>query len=284
MARAKTWFETSVLLWVAACSNAAGGAGAAGAGAPPAANANAGAAGANAAVAGRAAVAGAPSTNGAAGSSGAPSAGSGAGGAGAGPVAMMGPDAGSGAAPGAPDGGAALAFDAAKAAIDAYKAAHPGNGGQDADVTAKSPAELAADPDAQALVALCGADRLPVIPSLVWEYGGNDHAWLNPMASALVYCVYIPVSPSSDHFRYDASADHVTADVYVLYPDQNPCKAEQGADQVAKCIGDQTNFEILVDIASLNDGADAGLSLSEASTELRLILPDGTTVHLIDNQ
>jgi len=54
-------------------------------------------------------------------------------------------------------------------------------------------------------------------------------------------------------------------------------------DQVAGCIGDPTNFEILVDTASYHDGADVGLALAEASTELRYILPDGSRVHLIDN-
>jgi hypothetical protein len=74
----------------------------------------------------------------------------------------------------------------------------------------------------------------------------------------------------------------VTADVYVLFPDQNPCKAQAGAQQVLGCLGDPTNIEILVDTASFNDGADAGLSLSNSSTELRLVEPDGTKVHLAD--
>ena len=72
--------------------------------------------------------------------------------------------------------------------------------------------------------------------------------------------------------------------MYVLFPDKNPGKDKKGRDQVASCIGDDSNFEILVDIASLNDGKDAGLDLSEASTELRLILPDGTKVPLYDGK
>jgi hypothetical protein len=137
-----------------------------------------------------------------------------------------------------------------------------------------------ADANAKRLLELCGAGQVPVIPKLAWEYGGNDHAWINSGQSALVYCAYIPVAPSSANWKYDAAADHVTADVYLLFPDQNPCRAEAGADQVAKCIGDQTNFEILVDTASLNDGSGAGLSLSEATTELQLISSDGTKLHL----
>jgi hypothetical protein len=169
-----------------------------------------------------------------------------------------------------------------KSKIDAYKAAHPGNGGKDWDINAKTPAEIAADPAAQELLALCGEGQRPVIPLLAWEYGGNDHQWINPDASALVYCVRIPVNPGTDHWSYDATQDHVTADVSVLYPDQNPCKDQAGAAQVMSCLGDPSNIEILVDIASLNDGADAGLSLSNASTELRLVLGDGSTVHLAD--
>ena len=46
------------------------------------------------------------------------------------------------------------------------------------------------------------------------------------------------------------------------------------------CLGDPSNIEILVDIASYNDGANAGLNLSEASSTLRLILPSGRTVTL----
>ena len=167
--------------------------------------------------------------------------------------------------------------------IDAYKAAHPGNGGKDWDINAKTTADIAGDPAAAQLLALCGKDQRPVIPLLAWEYGGADHPWINPDASALVYCVYVPVSSPTSNFSYDAAADHVTADVYVLFPDQNPCKDRGGAEQVLGCLGDPTNVEILVDTASLNDGIGAGLSLSTASTELRLILPDGTKVHLADN-
>jgi len=167
--------------------------------------------------------------------------------------------------------------------IDAYQAAHPGHGGKDWDVNAKSDAELATDPDALALVGICGAGQRPVIPRLAWEYGGNDHPWIAPVVSALVYCVYTPSAPSTENWSYDPTADHVVADLYVKFPAENPCAAEIGAAQVAACIGDPTNFEILVDTISRNDGADVGLSLSEASTEVRLILVDGTKVHLIDN-
>ena len=170
-----------------------------------------------------------------------------------------------------------------KQQIDAYKAAHPGNGGKDWDINAKTPAQIASDPAAAALLSLCGKGRRPVIPALAWEYGGGDHSWIGPDASALVYCVYIPANPGTDHWNYDAAMDHVTADLYVLYPDQNPCKTRPGADQVLSCLGDPTNIEILVDTASLNDGQDVGLDVSTASTELRLIEPDGTRIHLADN-
>jgi hypothetical protein len=162
----------------------------------------------------------------------------------------------------------------------AYKAAHPGNGGKDWDINAKTPAQIAADPAAQQLLSICGQDQRPVIPLLAWEYGGADHPWINPQASAVAYCVYIPVKPSSSHWQYDSASDHVTADVYVTCPEQNPCKNQQGANQILACLGDPTNIEILVDTASLNDGVDVGLALSNASTDLNLILPDGTKVHL----
>ena len=167
--------------------------------------------------------------------------------------------------------------------IASYKAAHSGNGGKDWDINGKTPAELAADPDAQRLMALCGENQRPVIPSLAWEYGGADHAWINPEQGALAYCVYTPVAPNSDNWAYDAGPDHVTADVYVVCPDQNPCAAETGADQVAACIGDPSNFEILVDTASFNDGADVGLRLSNASTTLMLSLPDNSKLLLHDD-
>jgi len=167
--------------------------------------------------------------------------------------------------------------------LAAYKAAHPGNGGKDWDINAKTPAELAADPDAQRLMALCGENQRPVLPTLAWEYGGADHAWINPEQSALAYCVYTPVTPDSGNWAYDPAQDNVTADVYVACPDQNPCGAETGAKQVAACIGDPTNFEILVDTASYNDGADVGLRLSNASTALMLILADKSKVLLHDD-
>ncbi len=174
-------------------------------------------------------------------------------------------------------------FEEVKAWIEAYKAAHPGSRGKDADINAKTPAQIAADPAAQRLLSLCGRDQRPVIPLLAWEYGGFDHPWKNPQASALVYCVHTPVKDASPNWQYDAAQDHITVDVYVKFPDHNPCKDQSGANQVTACIGDSTNFEILVDTASINDGKDVGLSLASASTSLRLILPDATKVHLWDD-
>ena len=178
----------------------------------------------------------------------------------------------------------ALSFEEVKAWIEAYKSAHPGRGGKDADINAKTPAQIAADPAAQQLLSLCGKDQRPVIPLLAWEYGGSDHPWKKPQASALIYCVHTPVKDASPTWRFDAADDHVTADVYVKFPDQNPCKNQSGAKQVTACIGDLTNFEILVDTASINDGKDVGLSLASASTTLRLILSDATKVHLWDDK
>jgi hypothetical protein len=186
----------------------------------------------------------------------------------------------SGGAAGAAGSSAAPACADVKALAEAFKTAHPGNGGKDWDINAKTAAEIASDPAARELLALCGDDQRPIIPLLAWEYGGADHSWINPDASAPVYCVYVPVQPSTEHWQYDAIADHVTADVSVRCPDENPCNAEQGATQVLSCLGDATNIEIFVDTASFRDGADAGLSLANASTDLTLILADGSKVHL----
>jgi hypothetical protein len=201
-----------------------------------------------------------------------------------------GPGSDGGGNPGGDGGGGAdatgdSAYDMVVGWIEDWKAAHPGNGGQDWDINTRSDDEIAADPDLAQLIDLCGdhAEVRPVIPLLAWEYGGADHQWINPEQSALVYCDYIPVAPSTENWDYDGGADHVTAHVYVLFPEHNPCKDEVGADTVAACIGDPTNFEILVDIASLDDGARAGLDLAEASTELRLIMPNGDRVHLHDD-
>ena len=181
---------------------------------------------------------------------------------------------------GAQTAAAPASFEQVKEGVARYKAAHPGTGGKDWDINAKTPAQIATDPEAQRLLSVCGADARPVIPLLAWEYGGSDHQWINPNRSALVYCVYTPVRNGSAHWRYDLAKDEVTADVYVKFPDQNPCRREKGADQVAACIGDRTNFEILVDTASINDGRQAGLMLSSASTTLNLLMPDGTRAHL----
>jgi len=169
-------------------------------------------------------------------------------------------------------------YEEVKGWITAYKAAHPGNGGKDWDMNKKKPAEIAADPATQQLMSLCGNDQRPVIPLIAWEYGGHDHQWINPEASALVYCVYTPCKTNSEHWKYDKVKDHVTVDVYVKFPDQNPCKNESGAAQVMSCLGNRSNIEILVDTASLNDGKDVGLNLAESSTDLYLLLPDGTRV------
>jgi hypothetical protein len=181
-------------------------------------------------------------------------------------------------------GSAAVTFEEARGWVEAYKAAHPGNRGKDWDINAKTPAEIAADPAAQRLLAVCGPDQRPIYPLLAWEYGGSDHQWINPQESALVYCVYTPVKDPTPHWRYDKSLDQVTADVYVKFPDQNPCKGRDGANQVSACIGDDTNFEILVDTASINDGEEVGLSLGNASTMLKLIVADGTRVDLWHDQ
>jgi hypothetical protein len=183
-------------------------------------------------------------------------------------------------------GGSSLTADQVRIWAEAYKAAHPGNGGKDWDIisccagASRTPAQIAADPAAQQLLSVCGTDQRPIIPLLAWEYGGSDHAWINPQASAVAYCVYIPAVPSTSHWQYDATADHVTADVFVRFPDQNPCNNQVGANQVLNCLGDATNIQILVDTASLRDGADVGLSLANSSTDLNLIMPDGTKVHL----
>ena len=65
-----------------------------------------------------------------------------------------------------------------------------------------------------------------------------------------------------------------------MFPDENPCKDQPGRDQVMACLGDPSNIEILVDTASLDDGTDAGLSLSESTTDLYFLQADGTRVFL----
>ena len=175
-------------------------------------------------------------------------------------------------------GSSTVTAEQAKQWIDAYKRAHPGNRGKDWDINAKTPSQIKADPPAQQLLSLCGSNQRPVIPLLAWEYGGNDHQWINPQASALVYCVYTPVKNPTANWRYVRG--EITADVFVRFPEQNPCRNQAGAKQVSACIGDDTNFEIFVDTASINDGHDVGLELSTAPTNLKLILPDGTKVDL----
>lgn len=164
--------------------------------------------------------------------------------------------------------------------ITQFKMSHSGNGGTDWDINAMTPAEVAADPEAQALLALCGDDQRPVIPELAWEYGGGDHEWISPEASAIYYCVYTPVDPSTKHWSFDEVAQLVEADVTIGCPEQNPCADQTGADQVLPCLGDPTNIEIVVDTASIDDGHGAGLELSEASTDLYLLEEDGSRVLL----
>lgn len=161
-----------------------------------------------------------------------------------------------------------------------YKAKHPGRGGKDWDINAKSAEQIASDPETSRLCSLCGPDQRPVIPELAWEYGGSDHRWRNPQAAALVYCVYTPVAKPSEHWRFDPDASRVTADVYVLFPEQNPCAGKTAQEQAAKCIGGFGNLEILADTATLHDGEDVGVSLTETATELRLIAPNGKKVRL----
>jgi hypothetical protein len=173
-----------------------------------------------------------------------------------------------------------LPFEQVRDLVKAYRSAHTGNGGKDRDINAKTAKQVAADPDAQKLLSICGKDQRPVIPLLAWEYGGNDHEWIHPERSALVYCVYTPVKKStsdwSEHWKYDTRRNHITADMYLPFPDQNPCRNRQGGEQVEACIGDSTNYEILVDTISLHDGHDVKLDLADSSTALWLILPDRT--------
>ncbi len=166
--------------------------------------------------------------------------------------------------------------DALPAFLAAFKASHPDGW----DINAMTPAEIAADADAQALLSLCGDDQRPVIPQLAWEYGGGDHPWIAPEASALFYCVSTPVDPGTEHWSFDAAMQLVTADVVIGCPQQNPCDGMAGADAVLMCLGDSSNIEIVVDTASLDDGHGAGLELAEASTDLYLLQEDGTRVLL----
>lgn len=166
-------------------------------------------------------------------------------------------------------------YEQTKRWVNSYRRAHPGRSG---DINAAGPA----DAIGRRLLAACGRRQRPVFPLLAWEYGGHDHAWKHPEESALAYCVYSPVKPSTTHWKY--AHGRVTADVYVLFPAKNPCRDRRGADKVLGCLGDPSNSEILVDTASLHDGHDAGLELSEASTTLMLILPGRhTKVPLIHN-
>lgn len=164
--------------------------------------------------------------------------------------------------------------------IAQFKRSHSGNGGTDWDINAMTPAQIAADPDAQALLALCGDDQRPVVPQLAWEYGGGDHQWISPESSAIYYCVYTPANPSTEHWSFDEAAQLVEADVTIGCPELNPCADQSGADRVLPCLGDPTNIEIVVDTASLDDGHGAGLELSEAATDLYLLEQDGTRVLL----
>jgi hypothetical protein len=170
--------------------------------------------------------------------------------------------------------------DQVRVQVAAYRKAHTGNGGKEWDINAKTPGQIANDPAAQQLLALCGPDQRPVIPWLAWEYGGNDHQWIHPEKSALVYCVYTPVKKKtadwSDHWKYNAAKNKVTADVYVRFPEQNPCRDKSGMEQIDSCIGDYSNYEILVDTISLHDGHDVNLELADSSTALWLVLPDQT--------
>lgn len=172
-------------------------------------------------------------------------------------------------------GGSGITYDQALAWITAYKAAHSGVA---ADINSKTNAQLASDPAAQQLLSLCGPDQRPVIPQIAYE---GTRPWLNISASALVYCVYTPVSSGTSHWTYDEGQGRVTADMYVRFPDQNPCKTSQGKDQVLACLGDPLNTEVLVTTISLFDGSAAGFDLSEASTLINLILPDGTKTQLL---
>jgi len=70
------------------------------------------------------------------------------------------------------------------------------------------------------------------------------------------------------------------ADVYVLFPEQDPCAGKSAKEHAAKCMGGFGNLEILADTATLNDGEDVGLNLGETATELRLILRDGKKARL----
>jgi hypothetical protein len=184
----------------------------------------------------------------------------------------------------APSTAASGAANQVRAQVAAYRKAHTGNGGKSWDINAKTANEVANDPAARNLLALCGKDQRPVIPWLAWEYGGNDHQWIHPEKSALVYCVYTPVKKStadwSAHWKYSAAKNHVTADLYVRFPEENPCRDMAGMERVDACIGDYSNYEILVDTISLHDGHDANLELADASTALWLILPDRTRVLL----
>jgi hypothetical protein len=172
-----------------------------------------------------------------------------------------------------------------QAAATAYKAAHPGNGGMDWDIIAccgfaRTEAQILADPTAVALRGICGAGQIAIIPTLAWEYGGTNHPWINPTAAAVAYCVYLPTKTNSAHWSHDATNDHVTAEVYVKFPAQNPCAAQIGKAQLLSCLGDPTNIEIFVDTASFHDGNDVGLDLSLSTTDLYLVLPDASRVFL----
>ena len=93
------------------------------------------------------------------------------------------------------------------------------------------------------------------------------------------------IGDMTDEMNLDEMADQAEQQEMqrLLDAEEGQFKTIKRGDVVEGQIVHMDADEILVDIASLNDGADAGLSLSEASTELQLILPDGNVVHLWDD-
>ena len=182
--------------------------------------------------------------------------------------------------PTAPSAAEAPTYAQVKQWISQYKRGHPGRGGKDWDIHTKTAKQLASEPDTRRLCELCGPDRRPVIPELAWEYGGSDHAWESPEKAALVYCVYTPVARASPNWQFDEAKQRVTALVYILFPEQDPCAGKSAEQHAALCIGGHGNLEILGDTASMSREPGFSRSLDEASTELRLRLPGGKTARL----
>jgi len=153
---------------------------------------------------------------------------------------------------------------------------------QGLDIVAKTPAQVAADPDAAKLLALCPSDQRPIIPFLAW----STAAWTTRGSTGGFGARLLRLHPGQSRdraleLRCDERQRHGGRLREVPRAKSVQRQSGRGAGRRVHRRCDELRNPRRHREPSRRRGRR--LSLANSTTELKLVLPDTTKVHLYNN-